>query len=604
LRQYLAKSLPDYMIPASFVELEKLPLTPNGKVDKKALPEPSGRMQTGAEYVAPTNPIEEMLVRVWQEVLGIEQVGIHDNFFRLGGDSIKAIQIVSQLNRQNQKLEMKHLFQNPTVSELAPYIESYQTMAAQGVVKGEVELTPVQRWFFEQHFADPHHWNQSMMLYNRKGWDPKAVEQVFRKLTEHHDVLRMTYYVNGEKVIQTNRGLDGKFFELHVCDLTRDTDVMIQIEREANRLQRKNNLSHGPLVQLGLFQTADGDHLLIIIHHLVVDGVSWRILLEDFATGYQQAIRQEVIDLPAKTHSYQIWSQKLWEYANSKKFLQELTYWKEIDKMKVPPLPGDQGEMDRYLIKDSEVVNISLTEEKTNQLLTSVHRAYHTDINDLLLAALAFTIKEWTNEDKVAVSLEGHGREEIIEGIDITRTVGWFTSIYPVVFDLKTNDLSYTIKSVKETLREIPNKGVGYGILKYLTSQENKDFMTFNLRPEISFNYLGQFDQDVRTEAFSLSSLPMGEQMSPRSQDLYKLDVIGIVESGKLQFVFRYNQKIYNYQHIEGLAERFKDHLLRIVFHCMEQEEEERTPSDFTAHEELTLEELEDVFGVLEEMEK
>ncbi|MFC4545044.1 condensation domain-containing protein, partial [Paenactinomyces guangxiensis] len=556
----------DYMIPASFVELEKLPLTPNGKVDKKALPEPSGRMQTGAEYVAPTNPTEEMLVRVWQEVLGIEQVGIHDNFFRLGGDSIKAIQIASRLNQHNCKFKIQDLFQHPTVSELASYVQSADLSVEQGIIEGEVMLAPIQKWAF-QLSTNIYHWNMGLMLYRPEGWEVKALEQAFGKIVEHHDALRMVYSTDGGTVVQRNRGMEGELLAIEVFDLTGEADVRERILLEANRLHRKMNLRQGPLVQLGVFQTLEGDHLLIAIHHLVVDAISLRILMEDFTTAYQQALEHKEIVLPPKTDSFRTWSRKLHEYANSDKLLQEIPYWKEIEETPIPALPKDKEGPDTCFIKDSEMVVTTLNEEETNLLLTDVHQAYQTEINDLLLTSLALTVREWTQAEKIAVTLEGHGREEIIEGVDITRTVGWFTAMYPVIFNLKTNDLSQAIQVIKENLRLIPNRGIGHSILKHLTTEENKKSVTFGLTPEITFNYLGQVD------SYSMNSMPVGEAVSPETKLWQKLDVNGAVTGeGILVISFRYNAYVYRRETIESLVKRYKHYLREIISHCRRQE--------------------------------
>ncbi|SFJ91368.1 non-ribosomal peptide synthetase [Thermoflavimicrobium dichotomicum] len=592
LREHLSQSLPQYMIPASFMELEKLPLTANGKVDKRNLPEPVEPTDTGADYVAPTDPIQQTLAQIWQEVLGVKQVGIHDNFFDLGGDSIKAIQIAARLNQQNLKLNMRDLFMYPTIFDLTPFVQTTQIESEQGLIKGDVPLTPIQHWFFEQSFAKPHHYNQSMMLFNREGWDQERVEQAFSQLVAHHDALRMRYRQEAGAIIQTNLGLDGEHFTLTVFDLTQETDVRQRMEEEANRLQENLHLSEGPLVRLGLFRTISGDYLLIIIHHLVVDGVSWRILLEDFETLYQRKGT-----LPAKTSSYQTWASKLQTYAQSKKLLKEAAYWKEIELTPVPALPKDHPGESTYRFGDIKSKTMVFDVEKTKHLLTEAHQAYQTEMNDLLLAALALTIREWTQQNHVAVCLEGHGREEIIKEIDLSRTVGWFTSLYPVIFDLSTNELSSVIKRVKETLRSIPNKGIGYGILKYLG--ELKDSPS-RLQPEISFNYLGQVDQG--DSSIAGAPMPMGQEINPDNHNTYALDINGAVVNGQLQMNFLYNPHVFTADTIENVVERYRFYLTQIVDHCIQKEMTEHTPSDFT-EKDLTLEELDDVFAVFEGQE-
>nr|WP_277547764.1 non-ribosomal peptide synthetase [Brevibacillus laterosporus] len=598
LRKHLGKTLPDYMIPAYFIELEEFPLTPSGKVNKKALPEPDGQIQTGVEYVEATTESQKILVELWQEVLRVERIGIYDNFFELGGDSIKAIQITARLRRHHRKLEISHLFKHPTIAELAPWMQTSQALLEQGTVEGEVMLTPIQKAFFEENQEQPQHFNQDSLLYSSNGWNQDAIEQVFEKITEHHDALRMVYPHTEGKVTQINRGLEDKAFTLQVFDFTQEpTDTQAtKIEQIATQLQASFDLEKGPLVRLGLFTTKAGDYLLIVIHHLVIDGVSWRILLEDFHTAYQQVIQGQAIVLPEKTTSFKTWSERLNEYANSHALLHEIPYWKQMEEISIAPLPKKGNNDGRYYVKDSEYATMSLTEEETQNLLTRVHRAYRTEINDLLLAALGLASKEWTKENQVAIHLEGHGREEIGEGVDVNRTVGWFTSLFPVVIDLENDELPLIIKSVKETLRRVPNKGMGYGILKHLTSDANKQEITFSLRPEISFNYLGVFDQ--QEEESESAGIPTGQPISPQYYDTHLLEFNGAVSNNQLHVNCRFAPAAVDRAIVEILMERFKHHLLLISKHCLEKDTVEFTPTDFT-EKELSQEQLDDLLDDL-----
>ena len=588
LRQFLGQALPHYMIPSYFMELNEIPLTTNGKVDKKAMPEPSGIGETGVEYAPPTNRTEETLVKIWQEVLGIERVGIHDNFFELGGDSIKAIQISARLRLFELRFEMKELFKYPTIFELSPFVSTTKLNIDQNLVEGTVDLTPIQHWFFDQNYVDNHHWNQSILLYKNDGWIASRVEQAFQKIVEHHDALRMTFQQRNGQVMQVNRGIDDNVFSLSVNDLMEEKDLLSAIDKKANEIQRSLDLSEGPLVGLGIFHTKDGDYLLITVHHLVIDGVSWRILMEDFEMLYNQLEKQ----LPPKTTSFQVWANKCKEYADSKTLLSEVSYWNEIEKTELIPIPKDKSCNDVYYLRDIENVTIMLTKESTTSLLTHCHHVYQTEINDLLLTALVLTIKQWVGTNKVVVDLEGHGREKISEDIDISRTIGWFTSIFPVVFNIEIDDLSHAIKVVKETLRRIPNKGVGHGLLKYLTKKE-KSGMNFELKPEIVFNYLGQFDQE--DEQFNM---PMGDQFSLNSYNTYALEINSGVEDGQLYVEFSYSKLAFHRETIENLAAKYQSILINVISHCLQKEGVERTPSDFTEND-MTLEELAEVFEAL-----
>jgi amino acid adenylation domain-containing protein/non-ribosomal peptide synthase protein (TIGR01720 family) len=604
LREYLAEELPVYMIPAYLVILDEMPLNRSGKINRAALPEP----QAGAnrkEYEAPGNEIEEKLADIWQEVLGMEKIGIDDNFFELGGDSIKSIQISARLQEHRLKMKISDLFSNPTIKQLSKYVRRADTLADQGKVEGRVELTPIQRYFFDGNFTDRHHFNHSLMLYKKDGFDEEIIANVFTKLVEHHDALRMVYQVEEDGVVQVNRGTEGKLFDLEVIDFRGAEEIEAKIEREAGRIQRGIDLQEGPLVKLGLLKTKQGDHLLIVIHHLVVDGVSWRILLEDLAAGYTQLETGEEIRFPEKTVSFKYWAEKLKEYSESREALKETDYWRVIEETAISPLPGDfEVGKQKKKLKYCDTVNFDLNEADTLALLKDVNQAYNTEINDILLTALGMAVNEWRGVEKVSINLEGHGREEIIEGININRTVGWYTSQFPVILDMsQPGHLSYQIKTVKETLRRIPKKGIGYGILKYLTPPEKEGGLKFRLEPEISFNYLGQFGQGSNDSdsIIRMSEMNDGDRTSPELEQMHALNVNGILVGRKLKFSFSYNMHEYKKASIRELADRCKANLLKIIRHCANKKETESTPSDLIVDGvDLSLEDLDDIKELVE----
>ncbi|MGX1572818.1 amino acid adenylation domain-containing protein, partial [Paenibacillus terrae] len=598
LRGLLGEELPNYMVPSYFIQLEQMPLTPNGKIDRKALPAPEGSLQSGADYVEPRTALEQTLVSIWQAVLGAKRVGILDNFFDLGGDSIKAIQVSSRLLQAGYKLEMKDLFQYPSVSLLSGHVHKVSRTADQRAVSGAVKLTPIQQWFFEQSTAEPHYFNQSVMLYREQGFDEAALHQTVTKVTEHHDALRMVFRQTEQGYEAWNRGLnEGKLYSLDVVDLTGvedAADVMKAIEEKANAIQSSIRLDEGPLVKLGLFRCTDGDHLLIAIHHLVVDGISWRIIFEDFATGYEQAVQGEAIRLPYKTDSFSAWAEHLSQYANSPAIEDECEYWQNLAQTEFASLPKDQASAEgpHSLLRDSETVTVAWSEQETRLLLQEAHRAYNTEVNDLLLTALGTALYNWSGQERVLVNLEGHGREAIVPDIDITRTVGWFTSQYPVLLDVDGKaEVGQRIKRVKEDLRHVPHKGIGYGILKYMSQQHDTN-PSLALQPEISFNYLGQFDQDLENGDITLSSHTGGEPMSDRTALEHPLNVNGMITAGVLKLEIRYDSKVYHQQNVEKFAQLLQESLQEVIVHCASKERSELTPSD-VLFKGLTLEQLE-----------
>jgi amino acid adenylation domain-containing protein/thioester reductase-like protein/non-ribosomal peptide synthase protein (TIGR01720 family) len=601
IRSTLSKSMPEYMIPSYFVQIDTIPLTPNGKLDRKALPEPE--IKGTAEYAAPTNEIEEKLANAWSNVLGNEKIGIDDNFFEIGGDSIKAIQIASKLQKHRLKMEVNQVFLHKTIRQLAKYLkpldEGKTGLSEQGVVKGKLELTPIQKWLFTEHFSNCHHFNQAVTLYRKAGFNETYIEKVFTKILEHHDALRMKFEFEEDPntVVQEIQGIKGKYFDLEVIPIDKEKDEIPVIKRESLRIHRGIDLQTGPLVKLCLFKGTAGDYLLIVIHHLVVDGVCWRILLEDFETGYQQAAQYKEIIFQEKTASYKHWSQKLNQYAESQSLLKELPYWQEVEETGVKPLPVDHViNRDERKFKFHDMVPMILPEEKTRQLLTKVNRAYNTEINDILLAALGLAIKQWAGPDSVGITLEGHGREMIFENIDITRTVGWFTTQYPVILDTEeSGDLSFYTRNVKEILRRIPNRGIGYGILKYLTPLQKRESPGFKLNPEILFNYLGKFGGEsfkVIDRITGITDLDIEACSHPEMEMESKIDIEGIIDGEKLKLLIIYNQREYERETIEKFAGTLEINLEKVIDHCRLKEETVCTPSDF-GYKDLSIADLE-----------
>ncbi|MCV9951204.1 non-ribosomal peptide synthetase [Paenibacillus sp. BT-177] len=589
---HLDAALPSHMVPSRIMRMDQMPLTPNGKIDRKALPVPEGSIRAEAAYTAPRTPAEQALASVWQSVLGVDQVGTMDNFFALGGDSIKALQVSSRLLQTGYKLVMKDLFHYPTITALSLHLQTAERTANQAEVTGEVILTPIQRWFFEQNPADVHHSNQAFMQFSKQGFDEEALRQAVRQLVVHHDALRTVYRQTENGYTAWNRGAgeNEALFDLEVVDFKGVGDVKEAVEAKANDIQASIDLENGPLVKLGLFRCDDGDHLLIAIHHLVVDGVSWRILLEDFAAGYEQALQGQPIRLPLKTDSFQTWAKQLADYANGPAMESEREYWQHIEQLTYEPLPKD-FEQGRSKLKDSGLVTVCWTAEETEQLLKQAHRAYHTEMNDLLLAALGLAVQAWSGRERVLVNLEGHGREDILPDVDITRTVGWFTSQFPVVLEPgHAQALGHQVKQVKESLRRIPNKGIGYGILRYLSVP--RDGERFALEPEISFNYLGQFDQDYESNGSQPSLFSPGSDSSPNAVMDYVLDINGMVSEGVLELTIRYGETQYKRETVERLGTLLQSSLREVISHCVSKERPELTPSDVLLQD-VTVEELE-----------
>ncbi|MDR6226883.1 non-ribosomal peptide synthetase [Desmospora profundinema] len=562
IREFLSRSLPGYMVPAHVIDVESIPLTLNGKVDFRALPEPGRFQLRQIPFEGPRNPEEALLCWVWEEVLSREKVGIRDHFFEIGGDSIKGIQAAARMGQEGWRLRLKDLFQHPTIAELARRLEPLQQEEGEDPVEGEVPLTPIQHWVFGLT-DDPKHWNQAVMLHHEQGWDADRVKRVFHKLVHHHDALRMVFRRDAGRVKQFNRGTESaeQAFTMEEYDCTQASDPREQIGREAERLQRSLQLE-GPLIRLGLFRTGEGDHLLVIIHHLVVDAVSWRILMEDFETAYEQDEQGKPVFLPAKTSSFQRWSTALQEYANSPAFLEkELPYWTRVLCQEVRPLPADRKRQGTPCFNDMAMVDFTLGEKETTRLLREKKAAYGAEINDLLLAGWARSVREWTGADRIAVDLEGHGREDLLEGVQVTRTVGWFTASFPVLLDTGGQEWESIVSGVKKALNQTPNKGVGYSLLRYLTDADKRGPLTVRLRPEMMFNYLGEFRNGLAKEEVDSSTMPVGELIDPNMPWPYAIDINGFVVGNRLTFTLRYDRHRFHEETMRRLTDRYVHHL-------------------------------------------
>ena len=578
LRAHIAQSLPEYMIPAVFVKMDALPLTTNGKTDRKALPMPEDA-QEERSFTAPTSDKEEQLLGIWQSVLGSENIGTEDNFFTSGGDSIKAIQIMARIKSLGFSVEMKDIFQYPTVRDLAPQLKEAQLSKEQGLVTGEFPLTPIMHHFFEGGIADKSHFNQAVLLASAERLKPAMLEFIFGKLLEHHDALRIQVPAGTEglqPVIAAEVPLS-----ITSLDLREAVAAEQQMMASVNELHASIDLATGPLIKIGHYQLAKEDRLLITIHHMAIDGVSWRILFEDIEALYQQYKAGKEAQLPPKTDSFKTWANAMQEYATSAAMQKELDYWTE--KAQLPlSIPVDHADAGSHLA-DFTGLSVTLDQETTTALTGAVHEVYNTEVNDLLLSALLQTLQAQWGLNSTALLMEGHGRESLVEDIDISRTVGWFTAAYPVVLEHPADGgTAGLIKSVKEQLRNIPNKGVGFGLLRYAAGEGTEALS--NIKTEIVFNYLGQFDQDTTQEQRAFRPVPgsLGQMMSPEGTEDVRLFVTGMISEGQLTISIRYNTTQYKQETISRILDKYKAQIEEQVRFCLHQEEGEYTVSDFS----------------------
>ncbi|MEO1049766.1 MAG: amino acid adenylation domain-containing protein [Bacteroidota bacterium] len=582
LRAHMLDKLPDYMVPAQFFDLERMPLTPNGKTDRKALLALNALPLNGTtEHVKAQNEIQETLISVWQDILDNDNIGIKDNFFLLGGDSIKAVQIAARMHKGGYKLQVRDIFLYPDIEQLWSYVVQLDQKIDQGQVEGEVALAPIQAEFFADNEEDLHHHNQSVLIYAENGFDEQILQSVFQKIQSHHDALRMTFDLSKGQIKQTNHASDYPV-SLEIFDLSSSDNAVKEMNLKMKEIQSGIDLNKGPLMRLGLFRMSDGDRLLIAIHHLVIDGISWRILLEDIDSLYQQYKAGKEAALPLKTTSFQSWSRELQSHAYSVAFLKEKAYWKGLLDQDFRKINKD-FDYEEARVGEMENISLTLNQDFTNQLLTKANEAYNTEINDLLIASLIMSLRQFYDSERIAIALEGHGRQELFEHLNISRTVGWFTTIHPVVLNTEhIDDLSFYISEAKEALRQAPNQGIGYGMLRHLSDSEHTADIDFDKEPDVLFNYLGQFDTFKENGQYRIADEPTQFEISDNRILKQCLDVSGMINEGQLTLSISYSPNQFKVSTIQQLGASYKNNLQTLITHCIDQQRTQLTPHDLT----------------------
>lgn len=588
VRAFLQARIPNYMVPAFFVLCESFPLTPSGKVDHKALPAIDGqRPDLDMPIVQPRTPVENTLAEIWCAVLGIEQIGIHDNFFELGGDSIRGIQVVAKAAQAGLYLTVRQILEHQTIARLAEVATYKQHIKAeQELITGVVPLTPIQHWFFEQDLPELHHWNQAMVFETVRALSLPLLTQALKALTLHHDALRMRFTKTREGWTQTIAGPE-VVISASMVDLTylSAMEQAIALKDASSKIQGDLNLTSGPLMQATIFDLGQGrrGRLLLAIHHLIIDGLSWTTLIEDLQTIYEQLSRNEAVSLPPKTTSFKQWARQLQEYAQSKIVEQEQAFW--LANFATTRLPRDMSlESSENTERFVELVSVELSLAETEALLSSSLKAYNLQSSDLLLAALADTIASWAGRESIMIDLEGHGRETLFEDADISRTIGWFTSIFPVRLHVASEmGLEDLLITTKEQLRRIPCRGIGYGLLRYLHADEA---IAAELRDipqaEILFNYLGRLDQaEAHWPLLRLAHEHCGTLRGASNTRRYILELNSLVQGGRLFITWHFNNRLHRRHTIEALAQRFLAKLQALIAHCLTSGNGRYTPADF-----------------------
>jgi non-ribosomal peptide synthase protein (TIGR01720 family) len=591
LKSWLGMHLPAAMVPGFFIQIDELPLTENGKIDRTALPAPrEQRPQLEQAYCAPRTDLEESLTQIWCDALGIKRIGIYDNYFDLGGDSIVAIQMVGRANAAGILLAPNELFLHQTIAELAAVARVVnKPVSQQPMEPGPVPLTPIQHWFFAQQPAQPDHFNQSVLLHVDAEVDARQLQRALQLLHARHDALRLRFWQqNGDwKQALPDKPASIKLLRVMLPDDdSQSKNMMQQAERH---MHESLKLAEGRLVAATLFEAKGGQQrqLLLIAHHLVVDAVSWLFLLEDLDTACKQLADQQAVNLPAMTSSCRSWAIALQQDADSQVTRQEQRYWSSISERQTltPPQepPEVQPEAD-ILESTRRCKSVILPATQTQRLLNQASSVWHMQMHEVMLAALGMTLTEHIGKQNIEISLESHGREDINADIDTTRTVGWFTALYPVALTIDASlSLDETMRHVRQTLRKVPRHGIGYGLLAYL-AQNHQQQPTTPLSTNtggVLMNYMGRTSRLLRDDSWFKFTRPLSVSRAAKNHICFNWEINAWLGEDGLHIDWDYSDALYDESEIIQIAEALLSSLCSIAEYSVTNTAETSSSEDF-----------------------
>ena len=563
IRRFLASQLPPNMLPRIYQWIDQIPLNDRGKCDLSRLPEPLQE----SEHV-PTESLTDhqyLLLKILRGVLGNPTLGIDDNYFELGGDSIRAIQIISQLYQLNLTIDIADIFSTPTLRELSFRIRPAQWLASQTAISGSFPLTPIQVWYARHFRSGDFRYHMSIVLSSQSRILDDPIKQAFVALLEHHDQLRASFYKKQEGAFLEQYispvGMDA---EITLHDFINVEDPLAQIVAHGIRLHETVEIDKPPLLRVNLYHCESSDYLTIIMHHLITDGVSWRILLDDLHTAYSQIVNNRPIQLPAKSFSYKEWSEYLHRLGHSQEILSDETYWYMVAQSSCERIPEDI-EASSNIYSDIDHLSRRLDASQTSTLLRRPPSSSHAGLDALLLTGLAEALNNVFGISQTMIMLESHGRERICESPDVSRTIGWFTSRFPFVLKYGTGNLSEQIHSIAADLHEVPSSGISYGVLDVLTPTAARRTPAFTPEAQIEFNYFGQIDADLGRNDFRIVHLPLGRGIDPAADIPVTLEVNCVVVDGCLEIVLSYNRRRFRKETLDSFLSAYKEALERIT---------------------------------------
>ncbi len=592
LRQHLLATLPEPMVPTAWVFLDKLPRTLNGKLDESALPRPNQETAPAASaFAPPRTAAEASLCEIFAGVLQLDRVGIHDHFFSFSGnDPALLAEAVAQCQLSGLDLTSAHLAAHPTPAQLAsalfpdsPALKKDDPAPAQEpaeepagpepsplpTLEGDVPLTPPQRWFLDQELHGQDYWNQAMVFAVNHDLDPEKLELALGAVLDHHDAFRL-------RLARAPEGGWRQFYSTRRPDTCLEVVDGIALQVASDRAQQSLDLVRGPLIKAVYSRSNPlrSARLFIAVHHLAMDDDSWRLLLEDIETAYRGQ------PLPRRTATFQAWGRALQQHVRHCR--DELPYWEDVCSRIEPNLPPDSPEPGPNTEDSAESLRVSLSATDTLGLLQRVPAAWRCRVEDVLLAALAMAFRRLTKKRALCVDLQEPARDDLIPSLDCSRTIGWFTAHFPARLELPEGMSSQdALKSVKEQLRQLPRRGLGFGLLRHLGGNESHA-LRHAPAPDLSFHFLGQLDNLVAGSLlFSLAPETTSAWHHPRARRAHAIDVLAATRSGVFTAEFRYSKSVHRPETAAEISRVFIAALQQIIAICGSPGAGGYTPSDF-----------------------
>jgi non-ribosomal peptide synthase protein (TIGR01720 family) len=572
LRAFLGERLPDYMIPSRFVLVDRLPRTAAGKLDRRALGRVEGTDLANdagvRRSVAPRNAVEAKLVAIWKDVLKVSDVGVEDDFFEIGGDSLLSIRVIARAGREGIRISPERFFERPTIAHMAASagaaggprstVTSVRTPLDGSL--GEAPLTPIQHWFLD---AIPRHrdwWNQSYLLDLGHPLDAVQIEAVVRELVTHHAALRLRLVHRDGTWRQDFPPPNGS--GCRVVDLgdVPEADRETRVAEECEREQASLRLERGRLFRCVAFLARAGWRRLFLVgHHVVLDNVSWSVILDDLATLVTQSARGESLRLSEPTAPARAWALALAELAATPHVASAAVHWLAM--------PADDGSLPPNVIRegmgdaaselagcndDADRLTVVLDAEDTRLLMHEMPRRMDASPQAVLLAALLLAWREWTGRDSLRLDLEGHGRDTLGTSLDVARTVGWFTTVFPVHLAVphepgngNTPSHQALVHAARSVLESLPMRGAAHGLARWLAPDESlRAALAAHPRPALLFNLLGTHDLSLPpASGLRVTDEPHGRPRSPDGPRAYVIELNARVESGSLIVAIEYSRQ-------------------------------------------------------------